>query len=309
MKIFVTGGSGFLGSKLCNRLMLDGHKVIAPNSKECNLLEEGSLHKFQDENYDQIFHLAAWTQAGDFCLKYPGDQWIKNQKINTNLLTWWSEKQSDAKLIFMGTSCAYSPDLELSEKNYMKGEPIESLYTYAMTKRMLLQGARALESQKNLKWLCAVPSTLYGAEYHLDGRQMHFIFDLIRKVLIGKKFGDKVILWGDGYQKREVIHVNDFIDSLIDINNKISNEIINIGAGGEMTIREFASEICKIVGYDESKIIYDTERYVGSKSKLLETKKIEKHIKNYRDALIPLNQGLTEVGGWFLENEEMLNNK
>lgn len=308
MKIFVTGGTGFLGSKICNQLISKGHEVIAPSSRECNLLEERSLSKFTAEKYDQIFHLAAWTQAGDFCLKYPGDQWIKNQKINTNLLAWWSEEQSCAKLVFMGTSCAYSPEFVLSENNYMKGEPIESLYTYAMTKRMLLQGARALESQKKLKWLCAVPSTLYGAEYHLDGRQMHFIFDLIRKILKGKKFGDEVVLWGDGYQKREIIHVNDFINNLIDINNKISNEIINIGAGSERTIREFASEICKIVGYDESKIIYDTGRYVGSKSKLLETKKIEKHIKNYRDALIPLEKGLTEVVDWFLENEEIIKN-
>lgn len=307
MKIFVTGGNGFLGSKICNRLILEGHEVIAPSSIECNLLDDGSLKKFNAENYDQIFHLAAWTQAGDFCLKYPGDQWIKNQKINTNLLTWWSEEQSRAKLVFMGTSCAYSPEFELSENNYMNGEPIESLYTYAMTKRMLLQGARALESQKKLKWLCAVPSTLYGAEYHLDGRQMHFIFDLIRKILKGKKHGDEVVLWGDGYQKREIIHVNDFINSLLDINEKISNEIINIGAGREFTIREFAGEICKIVNFDESKIIYDTKRYVGSKSKLLEIKKIEKYIKNYQNTLLPLNHGLEEVVNWFNNNEKLLN--
>ena len=71
----------------------------------------------------------------------------------------------------------------------MQGEPVKSLYTYAMTKRMLLQGVRALHQQYQLQWLCVVPSTLYGPGYHTDGRQMHFIFDLIRKILRGKYLG------------------------------------------------------------------------------------------------------------------------
>ena len=130
-----------------------------------------------------IFHLAAWTQAGDFCLRHPGEQWLINQKINTNTLNWWQEDQPQAKLIFMGTSCSYSPDCRLLEDNYMIGEPIESLYTYAMTKRMLLQGARAINQQYGLEYLCTVPSTLYGPGYHTDGRQMHFIFDLVKKIM------------------------------------------------------------------------------------------------------------------------------
>jgi GDP-L-fucose synthase len=306
MKIFVTGAGGFLGTKLCKRLVTDGHEVTAPSSKYCNLLDQSSLNKFETVKYDQIFHLAAWTQAGDFCLKYPGDQWINNQKINSNVLSWWSENQNQAKLIFMGTSCAYSPDYELSEENYMKGEPIESLYTYAMTKRMLLQGARAIDKQKNLKWLCAVPSTLYGSDYHVDDRQMHFIFDLIRKILKGKKYGEKVILWGDGQQKREIIHIDDFIENLLEINKKLTNEIVNIGAGSELTIREFANEICKIVKYDSSQIVYDQNRYVGSKSKLLDTKKIEKYNHNYKNNLISLKDGLGDVIEWFLNNEILL---
>ena len=160
MKIFITGGSGFLGTKLQSQLEVDGHEIYAPSSKTCNLLEQNALSQINYGKFDQIFHLAAWTQAGDFCLKYPCDQWILNQKINTNVLDWWVRSQPQAKLIIMGTSCAYPTNLKLSEENYMLGEPIESLYTYAMTKRMLLQGAKAAHKQYGLRWLCAVPSTL-----------------------------------------------------------------------------------------------------------------------------------------------------
>src|SRR5262245_17363458 len=203
MKILVTGSSGFLGSTLCPFLEKQGAQVTRLNSKSADLRQPGSLDKFS-EPYDLIFHLAAWTQAGDFCLKHPGEQWIINQQMNTHVLSWWSTKQKQAKLVFMGTSCAYAPGSGLKEEEYMLGEPIDSLYTYAMTKRMLYQGARALQKQYGLRYLSAVPSTLYGPGYHTDGRQMHFIFDLIRKIIRGKEMNEPVVLWGDGHQKREI---------------------------------------------------------------------------------------------------------
>jgi len=163
MKIFVTGGNGFLGKVLCKKLIELGHEVTSPTSKDCNLYSPIRKTDYPI-SFDLIFHLAAWTQAGDFCLYHPGEQWINNQKINTNILEWWYKSQNQAKLIFIGTSCSYSTANSLVEKNYLLGEPIDSLYTYAFTKRMLLQGAMALSSQFGMKWLCPVPSTLYGPD-------------------------------------------------------------------------------------------------------------------------------------------------
>ena len=147
MKVIVTGASGFLGTSLCRALKEAGHDVVELNSKNCDLTKVESLSKFNDQKYDQIFHLAAWTQAGDFCIHHPGEQWVINQQINTHVLKWWNESQPQAKLVCMGTSCSYSPDFPLQEDYYMQGEPIDSLYTYAMTKRMLYQGVRALNKQ------------------------------------------------------------------------------------------------------------------------------------------------------------------
>ncbi|MHB8727675.1 MAG: NAD-dependent epimerase/dehydratase family protein [Sulfuricaulis sp.] len=299
MKIVVTGSSGFLGTALCSFLEAQGHELTKLTSHNCNLRRADSLNSYSAEKYDLLFHLAAWTQAGDFCIKHPGEQWIINQQINTNVLSWWTEHQPQAKLVFMGTSCVYAPDGNLRETEYMLGEPIDSLYTYAMTKRMLYQGARALSKQFGLRYLCAVPSTLYGAGYHTDGRQMHFIFDLIRKIIRGKEFGESVVLWGDGYQKREVVLVDDFVRVLWALTQRFDNEIFNIGAGEEYTIRTFAENICKIVGYPVERIAYDTSRYVGAKSKCLNVEKIKAALPDY--TLQPLEFGLKRTIAWFYE--------
>ena len=302
-KIFITGAHGFLGKFLVSQLKKKFKKniIYTPSSKECNLTKENSLIKF-NKKFDTIFHLAAWTQAGDFCLKHPGEQWLINQSINTNIVKWWKGYQPQAKLIFIGTSCSYSDSLTLVEKNYMKGEPHESLYTYAMTKRMLLQGAIAMEKQYKLKWLSVVPSTLYGTNYHNDGRQMHFVFDLIKKIIRGKVYNEQVVLWGDGSQIRELIYVEDFVKYLILLDSKTSNRIINVGSGKGFSIKFLAQKISKHVGYDYKKIKYDTSKYVGAKSKVLNTKLINQIFPNFSNKLTNLDDGLKKVIEWFVKN-------
>ncbi len=301
MKIIVTGSSGFLGTALCSYLESQGHELTKLTSRNCDLRKADSLTAIASEKYDLLFHLAAWTQAGDFCIRYPGEQWIINQQINTNVLAWWAEHQPQAKLVFMGTSCVYSPDSNLSESDYMLGEPIDSLYTYAMTKRMLYQGARALSKQYGLRYLCAVPSTLYGAGYHTDGRQMHFIFDLMRKIIRGKEYAEPVVLWGDGYQKRELVLVDDFVRILWQLTQKFENDIFNIGAGAEFSIRTFAEEICKIVDYPVAQIQYDSTRYVGAISKCLNVEKLKFMLPNY--TLQPLDLGIRNTIEWFYNSK------
>ena len=304
MNILVTGATGFLGTHLCAQLEAAGQALTRVNSKNADLTQPTSLNQFSDIDYDQIYHLAAWTQAGDFCLHHPGEQWIINQRINTNMLAWWQERQPQAKLICMGTSCAYAPDQELVERNYLVGEPIDSLFTYAMTKRMLYVGLLALQGQYDLKYLCVVPSTLYGPGYHTDGRQMHFIFDLIRKILRGKLLGEPVTLWGDGYQKRELVYVGDFVRILMRLAASKSNDLINVGAGEEFNIRYFAQQICDSVGYNFSAIQFDTAKYVGAKSKCLDTAKLQRLLPEHIPT--PLAQGLRETITWFVANQGRL---
>jgi len=302
MKILITGASGFLGRFL--KEALKEHELFLVHSKNCDLTEADSLSQFNKIDFDQIYHLAAWTQAGDFCLRHPAEQWIINQKINTHVLDWWQKRQPQAKMIAMGTSCSYSPDYALTEENYLHGLPIESLYSYAMTKRMLLCGLQAMQKQFGLTYLYIVPSTLYGPGYHTDGRQLHFIFDLIRKILRGKLYDEPVILWGDGSQKRELVHVQDFITALLQLASTEKNKVINIGAGKEHSITGFAQEICQVVGYPFGQIQLDVTKYVGARSKVLNIEQLQKLLPQYRPQ--PLKKGLKEVVDWFLENKEKL---
>jgi GDP-L-fucose synthase len=304
MKILITGATGFLGTNLCKQLEAQGHELVRLNSKNCDLTKPDSLLQFNERTYDQIYHLAAWTQAGDFCIYHPGEQWIINQQMNTNILTWWQKYQPQAKFICMGTSCAYDPNLPLIEENYLTGLPIDSLFTYAMTKRMLYAGLLALNKQYDLKYLCLVPSTLYGTGYHTDGRQMHFIFDLIRKIIRAKLYQETVILWGDGYQSRELVFVEDFVGIAINLANTVDNELINIGAGEEFTIRHFAKLICEEVGYDFNQIQFDTSRYVGAKSKCLIVNKLHQYLPNFSLTLLEL--GLSKTITWFWQEQEKL---
>jgi GDP-L-fucose synthase len=304
MNILVTGGSGFLGRSLVPALEAAGHRVLSLSSADADLTSERALHPWSREAFDQIYHLAAWTRAGDFCLHHPGEQWVINQQINTHVLAWWRERQPQAKLVCMGSSCSYDPALPVSEEHYLAGQPIPSLFTYAMTKRMLYTGLLALRQQFGLTYLCLVPSTLYGPGYHTDGRQMHFIFDLIRKIVRGKREGEPVVLWGDGHQRRELCHVDDFVRLTTTLVEKAENTLINVGAGEEHSIRDFAALICERLDYDVRAIQFDTSRYVGAVSKCLAIDRLRTYVPDLQ--LMPLRAGLEATIQWFVEEHEAL---
>lgn len=298
MKVLVTGATGFLGTHLCNRMRELEYEVYLSNTKVGNLYNLENMRVYDQLKFDYIFHLAAVTKAGDYCLKHKGDQWLANQTINTNILSYWKEHQPQAKMICMGTSCSYAPDMPMKEDNYLIGEPDKGLYTYAMTKRMLLVGLKSIEEQYGLSWLYFVPSTLYGANF--DVQDNHFIFDFIRNCYNAKYKGNKFIVWGDGEQRRELIHVNDAVDAMISLLPH-SNEIFNLGSGQDNTINEFAEMVCKAYDYDFKLVEHDLSKYVGVKSKKVSTEKIDKFLSPDKLVKTDLLDGIANAVEYFRE--------
>ena len=291
-----------MGRSLVKKLKSLGWDVHICNTKTANLSDYKNLLIFDydlEKPFDIIFHLAANTKAGDWCVHNSGTQWVTNQQINTNILKFWAEKHPKAKMVAMGTSCSYDPTLPLREDYYEKGQPEENLYYYAQTKRMLLTGLRALQKQHGLEWLYIVPSTLYGPGY--DEEDNHFIFDLVRKIYKGKIEREEVELWGNGEQKRELIHVNDFVELLMKVLDR-KNEVINIGRGEELPIKVYAKGISNILNYDATQIVYNTNKFVGVKSKCLDISKLKTFTQEFQ--YTPLEEGLKQLVNWQEQQSE-----
>jgi len=241
-------------------------------------------------NYDVIFHLAAWTQAGDFASKFPGSQWINNQKINTNVISWWKEFQPQAYFVSIGTSCSYADGSDYKESSYLDGLPHGDLLTYGSTKRMLYIAQSSLEKEFGLKSLVAVPSTLYGEGYEITNRQPHFIFDLIKKCLNYKYYSDPIEIWGDGRQKRELVLVDDFVDNLLKLVDKKHNGIINIASGVEYEILFYLDHILNISGLSDIKVKHDLTAHIGVLSKKLSIDKLRYALPDFKNT--SLKEGL-----------------
>jgi len=293
INIFITGGNGFLGRNLIKKLTNNINQVISPASNELDLRNYNDFGLYNSLKYDLIFHLAAWTQAGDFASKFPGSQWINNQRLNSNVVSWWREFQPQAYFISIGTSCSYASESNFEESSYLDGLPHGDLLVYGYTKRMVYLAQSALQKEFGLKSLVAVPSTLYGQGYEINNRQPHFIFDLIKKCLNYKYFQIPIEIWGNGKQKREIIFVDDFVDNLLQLVGMDQTGLVNIGSGEEHEILYYLDQVAKICGLDNYDIKFKLDAYIGVLSKKLSVDKIMNTIPNVKKTSLEKGLRLT----------------
>jgi GDP-L-fucose synthase len=273
MKILLFGASGFVGRHFQKVLSGLGIPYDIASSEVCNLMDINSINHYfsrfkkTEKNYTHIIHLAVNTKAGSYSKYHTAEQFHSNQLINTNVLHTWYKHFPEAKMIAFGTSCSYDKELEMKEENYMLGKPELGFETYAMTKRMLLNGLESYNKQYGMNYMYYVPSIIYGPDYDLTDK--HFIFDLIRKITNAANYGmEPVTLFGDGSQIRNLIYVRDVISMVLntlEMNNKVLNLCNPISA----SISTYAKYICTQNNYPFEKIIWEKSLGFGSQAKEL----------------------------------------
>ena len=297
MHILITGASGFLGRNLCTELETKNKfKLTKLDSQNCDLTKKDNLLKYNKIKYDYIFHLAAWIEGGEFSKKNEGKILKINNLINNNILEWIINNQPQSKIITIGSSGAYDPNLELKEENYLKGFPHKSLSEYGLSKRELYRRLININEKFNIKYLHFIPTTIYGPNYHTDRKNMQFIYDIIKKILLGKNKNADVVLWGNGFQKRQLLFIKDFVNIILNTFKIKENTSYNICPKDYYTIKQYAKIISKSIGFDHNKIIYDKDKFVGVNERILSNNKFLLDHPKYN--FTNIQKGLQETIEW-----------
>lgn len=270
-QVLMTGGTGFLGKNIVPCLEGLGCRVTAVGRNFDLTSSDDAMRLFsQTPACDYIFHAAALQGAGEFTLRHPGEQLYANSLIHVNALEAWRKHQPQARFIGIGSTCSYpGSDEVLPETCYLTGKLHESVKYYGLTKIVMQQGIEAYKEQYGLKGTTAVFATLFGPHDDFDLSRAHVVSALVKKFCDGKQSGqDEVEVWGDGTQSRELIYVEDQITGLLMVAD-YDGELINIGTGSQISIRELAERIKHLVGF-RGVIAYNTNRFVGVKHKVLD---------------------------------------
>lgn len=251
-KVLVTGGSGFLGSRVVKLLLEKNANVIVPKSKEYDLRLKENCEKIT-QNIDYVFHLAAKVGGIGLNQEKPGELFYDNLIMGVNLME-ESRKNNVSKFIALGTICSYPKftPLPFSEKSIWDGYPEETNAPYGLAKKMLLVQSQAYRQQYGFHAIAVFPTNLYGPNDNFDELSSHVIPAIIKKVFDAKKNNRNFIsLWGDGTPTRDFLYVDDAAHGLILAAEKYDKpDPINLGSDSEISIWELAEKILKLMNAD-----------------------------------------------------------
>jgi len=268
----MTGGTGFLGKNVVPFIKAHGGSIIAIGSLHDLSVESNAEFVFScfAEKFDYIIHGAALTAAGDWPAKHRAEQFDINVRIHTNVLKMWHKYQPQAKLIGMGSSCAYPAMKEFfSEAEFWDGQMHDSVEVFGFTKKSMLIGIEAYKSQYGLKGTTVIPATLYGPHDHFDPEKSHVVSALVQKFVNATEYHlPTVEVWGDGTQTREILYVEDQILGICSVLD-FDGPLLNIGTGIPVTIKRLAELLQEVTGF-QGKIVYNTNKFTGNKNKVMD---------------------------------------
>jgi GDP-L-fucose synthase len=300
VRVLVTGGSGFLGTHLVERLRRDGLAPIVVRRGEYDLTVAGDVERlFAETKPELVFHLAAEVGGIGANRANPGRFWYSNLLMGTHVLE-QSRRANVDKLVLVGTICAYPKfaPVPFREDDLWNGYPEETNAPYGVAKKALLVGAQAYREQYGLNSIYLLPVNLYGPGDKTDLESSHVIPALIRKMSDARERGDQeVVLWGDGSPTREFLYVEDCADAVaLAAQRYDAAEPVNIGTGAEISIRDLAELVAELTGY-EGEIVWDTTKPNGQPRRKLDTSRAAE-LFGFR-APTPLREGLQRTVAWY----------
>ena len=300
-KIFVAGHRGMAGSGIVRSLKEKGYQNLLLRTRaELNLLDRGAVNAFfETERPGIVVDTAARVGGIVANSEKPVEFLVENLTIQNNVICAAAEHGVE-KLLFLGSSCIY-PKLApqpIPESALLTGplEPTNDAYALAKIAGIKLCQAYAKEYGKN--FISAMPTNLYGPNDNFDLRTSHVLPALIRKVHEAKAGGvAEVPVWGSGNPRREFLHVDDLADACVFLLESYdSPEIINLGCGEDVTIRDLAETVCEVVGYTGG-LVFDPSKPDGTPRKLLDMQKLSG--LGWKPK-ISLRVGIRNAYEWFL---------
>lgn len=305
-KVLVTGGAGFLGSFVVNKLITERgvpkDNIRVPRSRQVD------LRKMDDctaavKDIDIIIHAAGRVGGIEFNRKFPGTVFYDNIMMNTSVLE-ASRAEGVDKFIGIGSVCAYPKfaSVPFNEDEIWEGYPEETNAPYGLSKKMMLVQSQAYRQQYNFNAIHLLLVNLYGPGDNFDPGNSHVIAALIKKFVDAKKEGQKeIVAWGTGKATREFLYAEDAAEGILLAAEKYNKgEPVNLGSGNDISIKDLVELIAKITAFD-GKVVWDTSKPDGQPRRCLNVTRAEKEF-GFK-AKTSFETGLRKTIEWYTNNK------
>jgi len=300
--VLITGGGGFLGSHLVERVRREGIEPFVARRRDYDLTKAGDVERlFETAQPDVVIHLAAEVGGIGANRANPGRYWYANLMMGAQVLE-QSRVTGVGKVVLLGTICSYPKlaPIPFRETDLWDGYPEETNAPYGVAKKALLVGAQGYREQYGLDSIYLLPVNLYGPRDNFDLETSHVIPALIRKMVEAQDRGEpEIVLWGDGSPTREFLYVEDAVEGIwLATNRYVDPEPVNLGTGDEISIRELAELIAELTGF-AGEIVWDTSKPNGQPRRKLDVSRAEERF-GFR-AATPFREGLERTIAWYRE--------
>jgi GDP-L-fucose synthase len=278
-RIYVAGHRGMVGSAIVRRLDSGGYRnLLTRRHDELDLTDQSAVSGFMErERPDYIFMAAAKVGGIHANNTYRADFIYQNLMVQTNVVQ-AAHAAGVERLLFLGSSCIYPRDCpQPIREEYLLTGPLEPTNEpYAIAKIAGVKLCESYNRQYGTGYVSAMPTNLYGPNDHYDLANSHVLPALIRKTHEAKERGDsELVVWGSGQPRREFMYVDDMADACVFLmESDVRDGLFNVGTGEDLTIRELAELVMRVVGFD-GRIVFDSSKPDGTPRKLISPEKLE----------------------------------